>query len=152
MQVVPASFLHLFSVSEINELLGGGVSTVGIDAADLRAHTKYMGFSSSSTTVKLFWSVFSALNPDDRGKVLRFVTGTRRAPLGGFRHLSPPFTIAKVDCEASVFARLGGRDVQRLPTASTCFNTLKLPNYRRAATMREKLLYAVNAKAGFDLS
>ena len=36
----------------------------------------------------------------------------------------------QVECEASVLAMLGGKDVDRLPSASTCFNLLKLPNYR----------------------
>lgn len=58
----------------------------------------------------------------------------------------------QVDCGASLLAAVGGRDVDRLPTASTCSNTLKLPNYRRAATLREKLLYATRAGAGFELS
>ena len=55
-------------------------------------------------------------------------------------------------CEASPFAMLGGKDVDRLATASTCFNTLKLPNYRRLPTMRSKLLYAISSGAGFELS
>jgi len=42
--------------------------------------------------------------------------------------------------------------VNRLPTAATCMNLLKLPPYRTTAAMREKLLYAVGAGAGFDLS
>ena len=53
---------------------------------------------------------------------------------------------------ASLLAAVGGRDVDRLPTASTCSNTLKLPNFRRTATLREKLLYAIKAGAGFELS
>ena len=40
----------------------------------------------------------------------------------------------------------------RLPTASTCFNLLKLPNYRKKATLREKLRYAISSGAGFELS
>lgn len=36
--------------------------------------------------------------------------------------------------------------------ASTCYNMLKLPNYRRAATMRDKLRYAISSGAGFELS
>lgn len=152
MQVVPVAFLRMFSAREVNELLGGRAASGGIDAADLRAHTRYSGYRASSTTVATFWRVFSGLSAEDKRDVLKFVTGTRRAPLGGFRHLAPPFTLAKVDCGASVFARVGGADVARLPSASTCFNTLKLPNYRRASTMRAKLLYAVHAKAGFDLS
>lgn len=89
----------------------------------------------------------------DRALLLRFVTSCPRPPLGGFRDLTPPFTLHKVDEEASVFATLGGADVSRLPSASTCFNMLKLPNYRRAGTLRDKLLYAIrNNTSGFELS
>ena len=59
---------------------------------------------------------------------------------------------AQVDSSAPLLAAVAGKDVSRLPSASTCSNMLKLPNYRRASTMREKLLYAINANAGFELS
>ena len=48
--------------------------------------------------------------------------------------------------------RNSGRDVTRLPTASTCVNLLKLPDYQNKEIMREKLLYAINTESGFDLS
>ena len=151
LQVVPPAYLRMFSTAEANELLAGPAAA-GVDAADLKAHAQLNGYFAASPVILMFWSVFKGFGPEERRAVLKFTTGTARAPLGGFAHLSPPFTIARVDCDASPLARLGGKDVSRLPTASTCFNTLKLPNYRRAATLRERLLYAVNAKAGFDLS
>lgn len=40
----------------------------------------------------------------------------------------------------------------RLPTSSTCFNLLKLPNYQRKSTLREKLRYAISSNTGFELS
>jgi hypothetical protein len=83
---------------------------------------------------------------------LQFVTSTARAPLLGFQHLHPPFTIHKVHGEASAFAWLGGQDVQRLPTAATCYNLLKLPSYRRRDTLQAKLAYAISSGAGFELS
>jgi hypothetical protein len=58
----------------------------------------------------------------------------------------------QVDCSAGLLAVAGGQDVDRLPSASTCFNTLKLPNYRRKDTLRTKLLYAITSNAGFELS
>ena len=42
--------------------------------------------------------------------------------------------------------------VNRLPTASTCFNLLKLPNYQKKGTLRDKLRYAINCNTGFELS
>ncbi|KAH7957703.1 hypothetical protein HPB52_021913 [Rhipicephalus sanguineus] len=42
--------------------------------------------------------------------------------------------------------------VNRLPTSSTCFNLLKLPNYQRKSTLRDKLRYAITSNTGFELS
>ena len=41
---------------------------------------------------------------------------------------------------------------ERLPTAATCMNLLKLPPYRSAKAMHDKLLYAVRSAHSFDLS
>jgi ubiquitin-protein ligase E3 B len=151
--LVPPPWLALFSPPELNSLLSGGASDY--DVADLEAHaTLSGGYSSRSRSVRLFFSVVAAFTPAERSALLRFVTSCSRPPLGGFRHLHPPFCIHKVDCPSSgtFLAMLGGRDVERLPSASTCFNTLKLPNYRLAATLREKLLQAISSGSGFDLS
>jgi hypothetical protein len=121
--------------------------------ATLCRYVRYSnGYHESSHTVKLFWQVVRELSPDQRCALLRFITSTSRAPLGGFKHLQPPLTIHKVDCGASPLALLGGKDVDRLPSASTCYNMLKLPNFRRKATLKEKLLYAIGSGAGFELS
>ena len=56
-------------------------------------------------------------------------------------------------CESAALAIIGlGKDVERLPSASTCFNMLKLPNFKREGTMRDKVLTAIRSNAGFDLS
>ncbi|MEQ2205331.1 Ubiquitin-protein ligase E3C [Xenoophorus captivus] len=46
----------------------------------------------------------------------------------------------------------GGSDLERLPTASTCMNLLKLPEFCDQHLMRSKLLYAIESSAGFELS
>ena len=43
-------------------------------------------------------------------------------------------------------------DESALPTASTCFNLLKLPPYRDEETLIQKLLIAIESTQGFDLS
>ena len=40
-------------------------------------------------------------------------------------------------------------NVAFLPTANTCMNVLRLPDYKNKKVLKEKLLYAINAKAGF---
>jgi hypothetical protein len=43
-------------------------------------------------------------------------------------------------------------DESALPTASTCFNLLKLPPYKTKKTMEQKILLAIEAGTGFELS
>ncbi|KAH9298311.1 hypothetical protein KI387_029993, partial [Taxus chinensis] len=69
--------------------------------------------------------VVKGLEPGERCRLLKFVTSCSRAPLLGFKHLQPAFTIHKVVCDTPVWAMFGGQDVERLPSASTCYNTLK---------------------------
>ncbi|TTG32351.1 Ubiquitin-protein ligase E3C [Bagarius yarrelli] len=55
--------------------------------------------------------------------------------------LYPPFCIHNA-----------GSDPERLPTASTCMNLLKLPEFQDQQLMRSKLLYAIESSSGFELS
>ncbi|KAJ8437206.1 hypothetical protein Cgig2_007556 [Carnegiea gigantea] len=160
--LISPSWLKLFNASEFNQtsqmltkqtlqLLSGGNHDIDVD--DLRKNTRYTGgYSEGSRTVKLFWEVMAAFEPRERCALLKFVTSCSRAPLLGFKHLQPTFTIHKVACDVPLWAAMGGQDVERLPSASTCYNTLKLPTYKRASTLRTKLLYAINSNAGFELS
>jgi len=72
--------------------------------------------------------------------LLKFVTSCSRPPLLGFKDLNPKFGIQNAG------------QTDRLPTASTCMNLLKLPEFNEIDLMREKLLYVINAQAGFELS
>ncbi|KAK1429424.1 hypothetical protein QVD17_11633 [Tagetes erecta] len=149
--LISPSWLKLFNASEFNQLLSGGNHDIDVD--DLRVNTRYTGgYSEGSRTVKLFWEVIREFEPKERCMLMKFVTSCSRAPLLGFKHLQPSFTIHKVACDLPLWASFGGQDVDRLPSASTCYNTLKLPTYKRASTLRTKLLYAINSNAGFELS
>nr|GLL46392.1 E3 ubiquitin-protein ligase UPL7 isoform X1 [Ipomoea trifida] len=150
-EVISPSWLKLFNASEFNQLLSGGNHDIDVD--DLRKNTRYTGgYSESSRAVKLFWEVFANFEARERCLLLKFVTSCSRAPLLGFKYLQPTFTIHKVSCDVPLLAVLGGQDVDRLPSASTCYNTLKLPTYKRSSTLRAKLIYAINSNAGFELS
>lgn len=149
--LISPSWLSLFNANEFNQLLSGGNHDFDVD--DLKRNTRYTGgYSEGSRTVKLFWEVIRGFKPSERCMLLKFVTSCSRGPLLGFKHLHPPFTIHKVACDLPIWASLGGQDVDRLPSASTCYNTLKLPTYKRPSTLRSKLLYAISSNAGFELS
>ncbi|KAL1867159.1 hypothetical protein VTK73DRAFT_4292 [Phialemonium thermophilum] len=143
--IIDPAWLSMFNQSELQRLVGGDSSE--IDVEDLRANTVYSGVyaigddGQEHPTVKLFWEVMRSLRDSERREVLKYVTSTPRAPLLGFSQLTPRFSI-----------RDGGTDQSRLPSASTCVNLLKLPQYRDAETLKNKLLYAVKSGAGFDLS
>ncbi|KAJ5893790.1 hypothetical protein N7495_005481 [Penicillium taxi] len=144
-QIIQPGWLSMFNQTELQTLVSG--ETGDIDVEDLRKNTQYGGIyvigddNEEHPTIKLFWQVMHSLSNEDRQKVLRFVTSTPRAPLLGFSHLNPSFSI-----------RDSSNDEERLPSTSTCVNLLKLPRYSTAEILRTKLLYAVSSGAGFDLS
>lgn len=143
--IIEPTWLSMFNQSEIQRLVGGDSSE--IDVEDLRRNTIYSGLyeigddGQEHPVIQMFWEVLRSMQDSQRRDVLKYVTSTPRAPLLGFSQLSPRFSI-----------RDGGRDVTRLPSASTCVNLLKLPMYESLEQLRDKLLYAVSSGAGFDLS
>ncbi|RMZ84905.1 hypothetical protein DV738_g270, partial [Chaetothyriales sp. CBS 135597] len=145
-QIISPMWLAMFNQKELQKLVGG--DNTELDIADLRRNTQYGGVyvigddGLEHPTIEIFWKVLKEMDDADRRKVLKFVTSTPRAPLLGFSHLNPKFSIRDS----------GNGDQDRLPSTSTCVNLLKLPRYEDVKTMREKLLYAVNSGAGFDLS
>lgn len=116
-----------------------------LNVAELKKYTKYMGgFSGSDSKIKMFWNIVEKeMNEEEQGKLLKFVTSCPRPPLMGFQHLHPPFTISLMDTD---------KPNEKLPTASTCFNILRLPAYSSAAIMKERIMYAINSNAGFELA
>ncbi|KAF0300565.1 Ubiquitin-protein ligase E3C [Amphibalanus amphitrite] len=139
--VIPLEWLQLFDHRELQTLISG--AAIPVDVADLRAHTKYSGgYSDDHPVIETFWRVAAGLTDRQKTQLLKFVTSCSRPPLLGFRELYPPLCIHSA----------GADDADRLPSASTCMNLLKLPEYRDEETLRSKLCYAIESEAGFELS
>lgn len=138
--IIDPKWLRMFNQQELQILIGGTNASIDID--DLRANCNYGGvYDDNEETIQLLWKVVNSFNQEQRRGLLRFVTSCSRPPLLGFKELYPKFCI-----------RDSTSDEQRLPTSSTCVNLLKLPRYKSERVLREKLLQAINAGAGFDLS
>lgn len=91
--------------------------------------------------MRTFWRVVHALPLEDQKALLRFVCGSDRPPIGGLGRLQ--FKVQRNGAKG---------DDSRLPTASTCFNTLLLPDYSHEDVLRERLIYAIHECAvGFGL-
>ncbi|KAG7665146.1 HUL5 [[Candida] subhashii] len=137
--MINANWLSMFDGFELQMLISGGESDVNIE--DWKDNVEYGGYLENDLSVQYFWEIVGEMTAEERFKLIKFVTSVSRAPLLGFGSLSPRFGI-----------RNSGSEATRLPTASTCVNLLKLPDYRNKKIMREKLLYAINTESGFDLS
>ncbi|KAH0619734.1 hypothetical protein JD844_000678 [Phrynosoma platyrhinos] len=86
--------------------------------------------------------VVKEMDNEKRIRLLQFVTGTCRLPVGGFAELigsngPQKFCIDKVGKETW------------LPRSHTCFNRLDLPPYKSYEQLKEKLLYAIEETEGF---
>uniref|UniRef100_A0A8C6NWV2 Ubiquitin-protein ligase E3C n=1 Tax=Nothobranchius furzeri TaxID=105023 RepID=A0A8C6NWV2_NOTFU len=104
-------------------------------------HRYVCWYSANHPVIQTFWEVVEGFTDEEKRKLLKFVTSCSRPPLLGFKELYPAFCIHN-----------GGTDLDRLPTASTCMNLLKLPEFCDQQLMRNKLLYAIESSAGFELS
>eukprot|EP00929_Paragymnodinium_shiwhaense_P059473 TRINITY_DN29784_c0_g1_i1.p1 TRINITY_DN29784_c0_g1~~TRINITY_DN29784_c0_g1_i1.p1 ORF type:complete len:1026 (+),score=215.21 TRINITY_DN29784_c0_g1_i1:84-3161(+) len=137
--VIPVAWLKMFDPYELNTLISG--STQGFDVGDLRKNTHYGGgYNEESPVVQWLWALLARMDATDMGKFLMFITSCSRPPLLGFQTLTPKFCIHRVP------------DADRLPTASTCANLLKLPDYPSPEVLETKVLQAIRAESGFDLS
>lgn len=141
--VIDRSWLRLFNEPELQVLISGATDGK-IDVPDWRANTRYAGgYTILDPNVRNFWNAVSSLTSKQQAELLRFVTSCERPPPLGFASMNPPFTIQRVVIL---------RDGDKLPSASTCFNTLKLPTYSSEKVLRQRLIYAIESGAGFELT
>ncbi|GAX20926.1 ubiquitin-protein ligase E3 C [Fistulifera solaris] len=142
-EVIDRSWLRIFNEPELQVLISGA-SDGRLDVEDMRANTRYVGgFTGLDRTVTRFWNVVARFESKQQADLLRFVTSCERPPPLGFGSMNPPFTIQRVGIL---------RDDDKLPTASTCFNILKLPTYSSEKVLRDRLLLAIQSGAGFELA
>uniref|UniRef100_A0A8C2X2V2 Ubiquitin-protein ligase E3B n=1 Tax=Cyclopterus lumpus TaxID=8103 RepID=A0A8C2X2V2_CYCLU len=163
--IINPEWLHMFSTPEVQRLVSGDNAEMDLD--DLKKHTVYYGgFHSSHRVIIWLWDIMSSdFTAEERAMFLKFVTSCSRPPLLGFAYLKPPFSIrcVEVSDDQDTGDTLGSvlrgfftirkkEPGGRLPTSSTCFNLLKLPNYSKKSILRDKLRYAISMNTGFELS
>jgi len=137
---VTSDWLQIFNEEEMQIVISGAKKTFDVD--DLKSHTTYKGYMSFDGGVKDFWKVFAEFTEEEKILLLKFVTSCSRPPLLGFSYLNPQFTIQYVE----------NPDGEKLPTASTCFNILKLPKYSNKKKLKDKLLLAIKSNSGFNMA
>ncbi|KAG3027796.1 hypothetical protein PC121_g14665 [Phytophthora cactorum] len=149
-------FLQAFDVRELEELLsdrGTGSTMWDRDGVDLREHMVCdHGYTADSRAIAHLVSILCELSVDEQRLFVRFVTGANRLPLGGLRNLEPKLTVVRKLTEASDANSIEENDAV-LPSASTCTNYLKLPDYSTREIMKQRLLYCITeGQCSFHLS
>ncbi|KAE9420528.1 hypothetical protein Angca_003003 [Angiostrongylus cantonensis] len=82
--VFPLEWLQYFDEREL-ELLLCGMQDVDVD--DWQRNTVYRHYAPQSKQVVWFWQWVRSLDQEKRARLLQFVTGTCRVPVGGFSEL-----------------------------------------------------------------
>ncbi|KAJ4925687.1 hypothetical protein JOQ06_018408 [Pogonophryne albipinna] len=138
-EVVPLQWLQYFDEKELEVMLCGMQE---VDLQDWQRNTVYRHYTRNSKQIIWFWQLVKEVENEVRLRLMQFVTGTCRLPLGGFAELMgsngpQKFCIEKV-----------GKDTW-LPRSHTCFNRLDLPPYKSFEQLKEKLLFAIEETEGF---
>ncbi|XP_039623285.1 itchy E3 ubiquitin protein ligase a [Polypterus senegalus] len=138
-EVLPQQYLQYFDAKELEVLLCGMQE---IDLVDWQRNTIYRHYARSSKQILWFWQFVKEMDNEKRMRLLQFVTGTCRLPVGGFVDLMgsngpQKFCIEKVGKE------------NWLPRSHTCFNRLDLPPYKSYEQLKEKLMFAIEETEGF---
>ena len=102
----------------------------------------YLHAELNNNVIASHFQFVRSMDHEKRSRLLQFVCGTCRVPVGGFAELmgsngAQRFCIEKV-----------GKD-SWLPRSHTCFNRLDLPPYKSYDQLSEKLTYAIEETEGF---
>lgn len=131
---LPAQHVALLRPSLLCHMVEGSTD---IDTHALERVARYDGgFEAGHAFVRTFWQVVHAMPQEQKRKLLEFVTASDRVPVAGI--------------ESVVFwVQRNGPDGEGLPTSSTCFGRLLLPEYASKEKLEGKLGIALENSRGF---
>ncbi|KAF6840190.1 ubiquitin-protein ligase [Colletotrichum plurivorum] len=145
-QVFPYSALSAFTPDELVTLFGRVEEDWSLETLMDSIKADH-GYNMDSKSVKNLLQTMSELTPAERRDFLQFTTGSPKLPIGGFKSLTPMFTVVCKPSEAPYTSD------DYLPSVMTCVNYLKLPDYTSIDVMRKQLSTAIKEGQGaFHLS
>ncbi|KAJ5237508.1 hypothetical protein N7489_007599 [Penicillium chrysogenum] len=145
-QVFPFSSLRAFTPSELVMLFGQAEEDWSIETLMDSIKADH-GFNMDSRSVRNLLQTMSELDHQQRRDFLQFVTGSPKLPIGGFKSLTPIFTVV---CRPSEHPYTPD---DYLPSVMTCVNYLKLPDYSDLDVLKKRLSVAIKEGQGaFHLS
>ncbi|KAL1304102.1 hypothetical protein AAFC00_000536 [Neodothiora populina] len=131
--VVDSKALKLLTPETLRAIVEGSTH---LDIDLLEKAATYRGYEATSDVVKWFWEIVKDYSEENQKLLLEFVTASSRVPVNGTESLT------------FVIERLMG-DSTSLPGSSTCFSTLRLPEYESKDILEHKLTIALQHSLGF---
>ncbi|KAK0617448.1 hypothetical protein B0T14DRAFT_538984 [Immersiella caudata] len=145
-QVFPYSALSAFTPDELCNLFGRVEEDWSLETLMDSVKADH-GYNMDSKSVKNLLQTMSELTPTERREFLQFTTGSPKLPIGGFKSLTPMFTVVCKPSEPPYSSD------DYLPSVMTCVNYLKLPDYTNVEVLRKRLFTAIKEGQGaFHLS
>lgn len=131
--VLPIELLSMFTGEQLRDIVCGNPD---IDVELLRRVVEYEGYNEEDQVVTFFWEVLREMTTSERKLFLQFVWARNRLPLKE-SDFDAPFKIQK---DTKAISEDGDYP---LPSASTCFFSLSLPDYPKKEVLKQKLLFAI---------
>ncbi|KAF2635606.1 hypothetical protein P280DRAFT_411235 [Massarina eburnea CBS 473.64] len=145
-EVFPYSALRAFTPAELVMLFGREDEDWSLETLMDSIKADH-GYNLDSKSVRNLIQVMSEFTSTERRDFLQFSTGSPKLPIGGFKSLTPMFTVV---CKASEPPYTSD---DYLPSVMTCVNYLKMPDYSTVKILKEKLRVAIQEGQGaFHLS
>ncbi|KAF2825511.1 hypothetical protein CC86DRAFT_467925 [Ophiobolus disseminans] len=145
-EVFPYSALKAFTPDELVMLFGRTDEDWSLETLMDSIKADH-GFNLDSASVRNLLQTMSEFTPQQRRDFLQFITGSPKLPIGGFKNLTPMFTVVCKPSEPPYTSD------DYLPSVMTCVNYLKMPDYSTVTILREKLSIAIREGQGaFHLS
>ncbi|EME50326.1 hypothetical protein DOTSEDRAFT_69002 [Dothistroma septosporum NZE10] len=145
-QVFPYSATKAFTPDELVMLFGRVEEDWSLETLMDSIKADH-GFNLDSKSVRNLLQFMSELPAPTRRDFLQFITGSPKLPIGGFKALTPMFTVVCKPAEPPYTSD------DYLPSVMTCVNYLKMPDYSSLDVLKEKLDVAIQEGQGaFHLS
>lgn len=132
--VLPVEVLTLLDGQELRGIICGNAD---VDVDLLRSVVEYEGYVETDDVIQYFWSTLREFTNAERKLFLQFVWARNRLPLKK-SDFEAPFKIQRDSVNVKDNAD------KALPSASTCFFSLALPEYTSQNVLKKKLLFAIN--------
>jgi E3 ubiquitin-protein ligase TRIP12 len=145
-EVFPYSALKAFTPDELVMLFGRTDEDGSLETLMDSIKADH-GYNLDSKSVRNLLATMSEFDAQERRDFLQFITGSPKLPIGGFKALTPMFTVVCKPSEPPFTSD------DYLPSVMTCVNYLKMPDYSTVEILREKLSVAIREGQGaFHLS